>query len=60
MIYWRVFKSTAEKIYFENIPQTRLLDDEGNESVEAFMSFYNFFQPSNSGLKVQLGLQGKC
>ena len=35
LIYWSVLKSTAEKIYFENMQQIRLLDDEVAERFEA-------------------------
>ena len=56
MIYWRILKSTLEKIYFENIQHSKLLDDEVAQRVEAFMSF---FQTLNSGFKVELVLQGK-
>ena len=42
MIYTRGLKSTMKKIYFENIQQTRLLDDKVAERVEVFMSFCHF------------------
>ena len=42
MIYWRVFESTLEKIYFNNIQQTKLLDDEVAQKV--VMSFRHFFE----------------
>ena len=37
-------ESTLEKIYFENIQQTRLLDDEVAQRVEVFMSFCRIYE----------------
>ena len=39
-----ILESTLEKIYFENIQQTRLLDVEVAQRVEAFLSFHHFFE----------------
>ena len=42
-IYWRILKSTMERIYFENIQQMKLLHNEVAEMFEVFMSFRHFF-----------------
>ena len=43
-----------EKIYFENIQQTRQLDDEVAEIVKMFMSFRHFFDYHIVGSKSNL------
>ena len=43
-----------EKIYFEIIQQTRLLDDEVAEWVKTFMSFWHFFNHQIEGSKSNL------
>ena len=54
MIYWRRLKSPMEKIYFGNIQQTRLLDDEVAESVKTCMSFRHIFDYQIVGSKSNL------